>query len=694
MSKGFIGMNRLHLFFSLLGAVCATVGGPSPSPAADPKQKYTYDQHVIAVFREKCLSCHNQDKSKGGLDLSTYSKMMEGGAGGEIVKPGDPDSSRLWKLVAHKEQPIMPPNSPMIAMESVDTIRLWIQQGALENAGSKPVPVKPKADVSLTSIKRGKPEVVPMPAAPLRKAPLVTTSKANAVIAMAASPWAPLVAVGSQKQILLYHGDTMELVGVLPFNHGTPQVLKFSRNGSLLLAGGGRGGQSGKVVVYNVFNGETIVEVGNETDAVLAADISADQQLIALGGPAKMIRLYSTKDGMLVREIKKHTDWIYAIEFSPDAVLLATADRSGGLFVWEAATGREFYSLRGHTGAVVDVSWRDDSNVLASASEDTTIKLWEMENGNQIKNWGGHGGGTQSVKFAHDNRLVSTGRDRVTKIWDMNGTNLKAFPPHQDIALRAAFSHDGQKIYSGDWDGHLFAFAAADAKLLAQAGTNPLTVAQQLDAATKNLTAKQQAFDAVNVAHTAAAAKAQQTAAEMAPAQRLATDSASIAQQAAAALAALKANADKAAAAVAVATPKHLAADVKSKALTEAFTKIKAAADANKANADLQTAAAQAKTAADTAAAEFAAALKALNEAQTAATQAAAAMAAAQANAVSSAAAAKLAAEILAPRAAAAKAAGDAVPPLKAGLDKATAELAAAKAEVEKLKAVAAPAKK
>ena len=56
-------------------------------------------------------------------------------------------------------------------------------------------------------------------------------------------------------------------------------MLKFSRNGGLLLAGGGRGGQSGKVVVWDVKTGKRIFEVGNEPDAVLAADISADQQL-------------------------------------------------------------------------------------------------------------------------------------------------------------------------------------------------------------------------------------------------------------------------------------------------------------------------------------------------------------------------------------------------------------------------------
>jgi hypothetical protein len=684
-------MKYAFRFFLSVFSVSSVV---SSSSAADPKTKFTYDQHILPILNAHCVGCHKGESAKGGLDLSTFAKLKEGGASGEVLKPGDADGSRLWRLTAHKEQPFMPPKMPMIDKEKVDTLALWIQQGALENAGSKPLAVKPKAEVGLMSVKRGKPDVVPMPEKPMRTEPVVTTAKPNAVIALAASPWAPLVAVGGVKQVMLFHGDTLALVGVLPFPHGTPTVLKFSRNGALLLAGGGRGGQSGKVVVWDVKTGEQIIEVGNETDAVLAADISADQQLIALGGPSKMLRLYATKDGSLVREVKKHTDWIYAVEFSPDAVLLATADRSGGLMVWEAATGREFYNLRGHTAAILDLSWRDDSNVLASCSEDTTIKLWEMENGNQIKNWGAHGGGAQAVKFSHDNRLVSTGRDRVTKIWDMNGANQKSFPPHADVALRAAFNHDGTKVYSGDWTGAVQEFNVADAKLLAQATTNPMTPAQAMELATKTLAAKQQAFDAANAAYTPAGQKASQTAAEAAPAQKLATDAANIAKAAQDQATALKANLDKAQAALAPAQAKAMAADVKAKAFAAAHAQIQQAADANKGNADLQATAAQSKAMADQAKAEFDAANKAVTDATNAVNAANAAYGPAAQNAQLSAASAKLAADILAPRAAAAKLAAEAVGPLKANLDKATAELNAAKAEMDKVKAAATPPKK
>src|SRR5438128_2856304 len=451
---------KLHMYkaFCILSVLAIFAAlQPADTRAADPKKsaKITYEEYVLPILRDKCIGCHNPDKSRSGLVVSTYAGVMAGGSSGEVIKPGDPDASRLLLLVSHKQEPFMPPKSAMIPAENVETIRQWIVGGAMENSGSKAKIVnKPKFEIALSSINKGKPEgPPPMPSMRLSLEPVVHTSHGNAVTALTSSPWAPLLAVAGQKQVLLYHSDTLELLGVLPFPEGVPYVLKFSRNGSLLLAGGGRGAKSGRAVVWSVQTGERIFEVGDESDAVLAADISADQTQIALGGPGKVVRIYSTKDGQLLREIKKHTDWIYSLEYSPDGVLLATGDRSSGLYIWEAFTGREYFSLRGHTAAVTDVSWRADSNVLASASEDTTVRLWEMENGGQIKMWGAHGGGVESVKYSHDSCLASVGRDRVPKLWDQNGAQIKAFEALPDVALRTAITHDNARVIAGDWSG-------------------------------------------------------------------------------------------------------------------------------------------------------------------------------------------------------------------------------------------------
>lgn len=668
--------------------VAALLLAAAPVAAAD---KVTYEQHVLPLLKEKCVACHDPDKVRGGLDVSSYAKLMEGGASGAVVKPGDADGSRLFQVVSHKVQPFMPPKSDMIPTKYLDTIKTWISQGAPENAGSKTMAAKPKADIGLASVVRGKPAGPPPMPEPgkLSLEPVVFTSKPNAVVALASNPWAPLVAVGGQKQVVLYNSDTLALVGVLPFPYGLPTVLRFSRNGSLLLAAGGRGGQSGKVVVWNVRTGEKVIEVGDETDAVLAADISPDQTQIALGGPSKIVRVFSTKDGEKIRDIKKHTDWIYALEYSPDGVLLATADRSGGLFVWEAFTGREYFNLRGHTAAVTGVSWRNDSNVLASCSEDTTVRLWEMENGGQIKSWGAHGGGTLGVSFAKNGQLTSAGRDRVAKVWDGNGTQLKQFEPFPDVALRSTFTHDDNRVVAADWTGIVRLWAVADTKPVGNITANPASPADQLTAALVDLTAKQAAYDQSKAATDAATAVAQKANTDLAAAQKVATDAAAVVNTTTAAANTAKAEVDTVTAAMSAAQGKIPAKEASARILAGALQQIQAEAAKVKNDPNFAAEVQKSQQFVSAANAELEAAKKAFADAGAAQKAAQAKMAAAQ-NAVTQATAAQAAAaKVVEGKAAEAKAANDKLGAAQTAMNQATAALlAAARVVVEKHQAV------
>ncbi len=447
--------------------------------AAAKTARITYDDHISEIFRSQCFKCHNQDRKKGGLALNTYGLAMEGGSSGKVIKPGEPASSRLFALISHLEKPQMPPKGGKLADGILETVRKWIAGGAPENKSSKiKLPAKPRLELSVSE-PTAKPEGPPPMPRGLSLEPVVRTQQTSAVTAMACSPWAPLLAVAGQKQVLLYNTDTSELAGVLPFPEGTAQILKFSRNAGLLLAGGGRGAHSGKVVVWSVRTGERIVEIGDEYDSVLAADISSDHSMVALGGSSKMLRIYSTSDGELLHDIKKHTNWIFSLEFSPDGVLLASGDRNGGLHVWESFTGREYLALRGHGGPVTSVSWRGDSNILASASEDSTIRIWEMENGRQVRSWNAHGGGTLAMQFHRNGQLVSCGRDRVAKLWTQDGKQQRAFEAFGDLALRVTVDHTCKRVVAGDWNGEVRMWNAADGKRLAQLSLNPVSLSQR-----------------------------------------------------------------------------------------------------------------------------------------------------------------------------------------------------------------------
>ncbi len=390
------------LLLSVSGSVLAQEKAAAPAK----EEKITFDQHILPIFREKCGSCHNANDKKGDLVLDNYGLAMQGGASGEVVRTdGDASQSQLYLVIAHLSEPKMPPQQPKMPDEQLTLVRKWIEGGALENAGSKAKPKK-NAAMAKVEISNQRPAGPPPMPENLPIDPLLVASRGNGVTALAVNPWSPIAAVAGHKQIFLYNTVSLELEGVLPFPEGVAHILKFTRDGQWLMAGGGRGSHSGKVILWDLKTGKRIAEVGSEYDVVLAADISPDHTQVALGGPKKIVRVYDTSTGELLYEKNKHTDWITALEFSPDGVLLATADRSNGLVVWEAFTGREFYFLTGHTGPITDVSWGPDSNILASCSEDTTIRLWEMQNGNQIKNWGAHGGGVSAVEITRDNRIA------------------------------------------------------------------------------------------------------------------------------------------------------------------------------------------------------------------------------------------------------------------------------------------------
>jgi mono/diheme cytochrome c family protein len=149
------------LFFSGLACVLSGVG--VPGFAADPgKDKVTYQDHVAAIFRSRCGSCHNPDKQKGGLNLDNYGSAMQGGGSGKVIEPGDAEGSSLFLVVTHRDEPKMPPQSSKIPEGEIEVIRKWIEGGALENSGSVALAkAKPKFEFKLDPASLGKPSGTP-----------------------------------------------------------------------------------------------------------------------------------------------------------------------------------------------------------------------------------------------------------------------------------------------------------------------------------------------------------------------------------------------------------------------------------------------------------------------------------------------------------------------------------------------------
>jgi len=439
---------------ALLFVALAIPGFAQPRPV-------TFDDDVKPIFARRCLGCHNAGEMRAGLNLESFGGVLKGGGSGDAVIAGRASASLLYRAVAREDgAPQMPLGQAKLPDADIAAIRDWIQQGLLETASSAPRgAVAPSLDYKPADTNR--PAGPPAMPRQLDAVTLPETARAQPVTALAASPWAPLVAVAGHERIYLYDLQKRTPAGELPFPEGIPYVLRFSRDGAMLLAAGGRAVESGKAVLFDVCTGKRLAEVGQETDAVLAADVSADGKLVALGGPGKLVKVFSVATGKLLYQIAKHTDWIAAIEFSPDGAMLATADRSGGIFLWDSAGGGVAGALADHKDSVTALSWRGDSRLLASASEDGQIIVWNVGDGFPVSTIAkAHPskpapGGVLSLQFTKDGRLVSVGRDSTIRVWSADGKPRGASQAFDALLTKVAVSPDGSLAIAGDYQGQL-----------------------------------------------------------------------------------------------------------------------------------------------------------------------------------------------------------------------------------------------
>src|SRR5262249_22088382 len=109
---------------------------------AQKPEKVTYNKELRPVLRKNCVGCHNSDRARGNLDMSSYLGIMNGSTSGKVAFPGKPEQSLMYRLAAHLEDPIMPPGKARIGQKDLDVIKKWIVDGMIEKPGGAPAVVE------------------------------------------------------------------------------------------------------------------------------------------------------------------------------------------------------------------------------------------------------------------------------------------------------------------------------------------------------------------------------------------------------------------------------------------------------------------------------------------------------------------------------------------------------------------------
>ncbi len=111
------------LLFATALAACHSV---SAAPAVDFKNK------IQPLLVKKCYECHGPDAQKSKLRVDTKSDAFKGGKSGKpFLVPGNSKQSEMYSRITSTDpDERMPPKGDPLAPEDIESVRLWIEQGA------------------------------------------------------------------------------------------------------------------------------------------------------------------------------------------------------------------------------------------------------------------------------------------------------------------------------------------------------------------------------------------------------------------------------------------------------------------------------------------------------------------------------------------------------------------------------------
>src|SRR5687768_1897951 len=211
----------LSLVATLSCLAHAAVSISTTALAQEAPKPVSFSRDIAPIFTASCTGCHQPEKLKAGLDLSTHKAALVGAKDGPAIIPGDPDKSPLVLAIlpeAPGEPPAMPEKGDPLTSQQVELIKRWIKEGAKDDSPAVPTPVAGAVE----------PGPAPVAQPPVYMQPPVITS-------LAYSPDGKVLAASGYYEVLLHQPDGSGLVARLLSGSPRIEALAFSKDGKHLV---------------------------------------------------------------------------------------------------------------------------------------------------------------------------------------------------------------------------------------------------------------------------------------------------------------------------------------------------------------------------------------------------------------------------------------------------------------------------
>jgi hypothetical protein len=117
---------------------------PTEEPEKEiPENPVIYKDVVFRILDDKCVACHNPNKQKGELVMTSFDKLVQGGENGRILEPGKAEESEMIKRVhlpLEDENHMPPEGKSQLEENEIAILEHWIALGASDTVRLNQLP--------------------------------------------------------------------------------------------------------------------------------------------------------------------------------------------------------------------------------------------------------------------------------------------------------------------------------------------------------------------------------------------------------------------------------------------------------------------------------------------------------------------------------------------------------------------------
>ncbi len=441
-------IESLPFAFVMLLALCVTVRGEAvPDFAKD----------VAPILRKHCTGCHNGEKARGDLDLTSYSTLAQGGESGAAVAAGKAKESLLIQLVKREKKPFMPPGKrERPTAGEIAVLEAWIDAGA----------PKPAVDTDgLLTV----PEIVPR-GTPPRPITAAAFSRDDATIAL-----------GRFGEVELYSLRAGRVSARIPAT-AKVNALAYAHDGTFLVVGGGQPGLRGEAVLWRLQDQLEQRRFGGHAENIISLAISRDDRFLATGSYDGEVKLWLIESGEELGSLGGHNAAVFDLAFRSDGRVLASASADSTVKLWDVSTRERLDTFSEATKGVYTVDFSPDGKRIAAAGVESRIRVWDLSESARegtnslVYSRYGHEGAILRLRYARDGtQLVTSAEDRTVKLWNAGSLTERFLLPEQpDWPGAVAFSGDSRQVAVACLNGEFQFFDVEHGSLLRYACAAPV----------------------------------------------------------------------------------------------------------------------------------------------------------------------------------------------------------------------------